>query len=564
MASGASRKSSTAMIGGGTLLLHAGFFCGLAIWLWSRDHYQFFPLVLGASAALAWYRLRDANWDHTPCLTLRVAGLGTAAFILFVVAALFHSNWLGALSGILSLWALIWFFGGFDIADKLRGPVFLLLLVIPLPLNFDLKLVIWLQKVATAAASSLLDMLQVWHNTSGVAITTVQRSFMVEEACSGIHSLFSCLCAVIFVCVIRKSGFLRIVINVVQTAGWVIAASAVRVFLVIYAFSEWDLPLDKGWPHEALGFATYAFALVMSLSTDRLFLFLVPTSHIPFVDAGTTYNASGNVVLQLLTFLGGSTKRINRFLNQGRLAEKLSISIVACVLVLLFAPFALVDYARLLAGSNAVAAFPGPAGAPNLDGNMSQLVKDEAVPHKVGQWQLVKTDRINRTPDDPQGTNSTIFTFAGEGLTATFSVDGYYPEWHDLAYCYTALDWKLKSQQNFKDASTGHDATLLSLYTEDGQYSVSYFSCFDSRLQSVKPGAATIGVIPTFSMLMDRLPWSSSPSDPAEAKIVPPIFQFQLMCSSSHELLEHERENLQQLFSALSQHALQSFTKATP
>ena len=70
---------------------------------------------------------------------------------------------------------------------------------------------------------------------------------MVEEACSGIHSLFSCLCAVIFVCVIRKSGFLRIVINAVQTTGWVIAANAVRVFLVIYAFSEWDLPLDKGF-----------------------------------------------------------------------------------------------------------------------------------------------------------------------------------------------------------------------------------------------------------------------------------------------------------------------------
>ena len=563
MDAGASRKRSTAIISGGTLLLHAGFFCGLAVWLWSRDHYQFFPLVLCGSAALAWYRLQDAKWNHTPCLTLRVAGLGTAACMLFAAAALIQSNWLGSLAGILSLWALIWFYGGFDIADRLRGPVFLLLLTIPIPLNFDLKLVIWLQKVATAAASSLLDMLQVWHNTSGVAITTVQRSFMVEEACSGIHSLFSCLCAVIFVCVLRRSGFLRIVINAIQTAGWVIAANAIRVFLVIYAFSKWDLPLDKGWPHEALGVATYALALVLSLSTDRLFLFFVPTSHIPFVDAGATYSASGNVVSQLLTFIGTSRKRLNRFLNQGRLAERLSISIVASVLVLLFAPFAFVDYSRLLASSKAVAGESGIAGAPNLDGNLSEVVPDNAVPHKVEQWQLVNTDRVNRTPDDPQGTNSTVFTFAGEGLTVRFSVDGYYSEWHDLAYCYTALDWKLKSQQNYKDASAGNHATQLSLYTDDGQYSVSYFSCFDSQLQSVKPGAATIGVIPTFSVLMERLPWSS-PSRPEKATIVPPIFQLQLMCSSSHELLDYERENLQRLFSVLSQHALQSFTKASP
>ena len=164
---------------------------------------------------------------------------------------------------------------------------------------------------------------------------------------------------------------------------------------------------------------------------------------------------------------------------------------------------------------------------------------------------------------DAQGTNSTVFTFAGEGLTATFSVDGYYPEWHDLAYCYTALDWKLKSQQNYKDASTENHATQLSLYTDDGQYSVSYFSCFDSQMQSVKPGEATIGVIPTFSVLMERMPWST-PVDLEKAKIVPPIFQLQLMCSSSHELLDYERENLQRLFSVLSQHALQSFTKASP
>jgi len=563
MASVASHNRSTAIIVCGTVLLHAGFFCGLAVWLWSREHYQFFPLVLCASATLAWYRLQDVKWNHTPSLTLRVAGLGTAAFMMFAVGALFHSNWLGSLAGILSLWALVWFYGGFEIADRLRGPVFLLLLTIPIPLNFDLRLVIWLQKIATAAASSLLDLLHVWHTTSGVAITTVQRSFMVEEACSGIHSLFSCLCAVIFVCVFRKSGLLRIFINAIQAAGWVIAANAIRVFLVIYAFSTWELTLDKGWPHEALGVATYALALVMSLSTDRLFLFLVPASHIPFVDIGATYNASGNVVSQFLSLIGGSMKRINRFLNQRRLAERLSIWVVAGVLVLLFAPFAVIDYARILASARSVSTATNISEAPNFVGNMSEIVTDNAVPHKVEQWLLSGTDRVNRTPEDPQGTNSTVFTFAGKGLTASFSVDGYYSEWHDLAYCYTALDWKLKSQQNFKDASTGHDATMLSLYTDEGQYIVAYFSCFDSRMQSVKPGAATLGVIPTVSVLMERLPWSGS-SDPGTLKIVPPVFQLQLMCNSPYELLGHERENLQQLFSVLSQHALQSFTKASP
>lgn len=563
MASSLSRKRTTAMICGGAFLLFAGFFCGLSIWLWSRDHYQFFPLVLCASAGLAWYRLQDAKWDHTPCLTFRILAFAIAAFPLFAAAALFQSNWLGALAGILSLWTLIWFYGGSTIADRLRGPVFLLLLAIPIPLNFDLKLIIRLQKIATAAASSLLDMLHIWHTTSGVAITTEKRSFMVEEACSGIHSLFSCLCAVIFVCVLRRSGFLRIVINAIQTAGWVIAANAVRVFLVIYAFSEWNLPLDKGWPHDALGVVTYALALGLSLSTDRLILFFVPKSQTPFVDAGATYDSSRNVVSQFVTFLGASTKTVNRFLNHGRFPEQLSIRILAGVLVLLFAPLAFLNYARVIAGSRAVAAAPNAEIAPKVVGNTSGAVTDTVVPNQVDRWQLVNTERINRTADDPQGTNSTVFTFTGEGLTATFSVDGYYSEWHDLAYCYTALDWKLKSQQNFKDESSGNHITQLSLYTDDGQYSVSYFSCFDSRKQSVKPGEATIGVIPTFSVLMDRLPWNS-PVDPEQVKIVPPIFQMQLMCSSSHDLLDYERENLRKLFGVLCQHVLESFAKVSP
>lgn len=563
MASSVFRKRSTAIICGEAMLLHAGFFCGLAIWLWSRDHYQYFPLVLCASAGLAWYRLQDAKWDHTPCLTFRVLAFGIAAFPLFAAAALFQSNWLGSLEGILLLWTLIWFYGGSTIADQLRGPVFLLLLAIPIPLNFDLKLIIRLQQIATAAASSLLDMLHVWHSTSGVAITTIQKSFMVEEACSGIHSLFSCLCAVIFVCVFRRSGFIRILINAIQTAGWVIAANAFRVFLVVYTFSKWELPLDKGWPHEALGVLTYALALGLSLSTDRLFLFLIPISQTGSMKPATVYNATERVITQWLTLVGSSTKRINRFLNAGRLKEQPSRWILAGILVLLFAPLASLNYARAITNLRAVATAPNSAGTPSFIGNMSKIVTDNAVPLKVDQWKLVDTARINRTPDDPQGTNSTVFTFAGEGLTATFSVDGYYSEWHDLAYCYTGLGWKLKSQQNFKDASSGNHITQLSLYTDDGQYSVSYFSCFDSRKQSVKPGEATIGVIPTISVLMDRLPWSSQ-ADSEEVKIVPPIFQLQLMCSSSHDLLDYERENLRKLFSILSQHVLESFAKVSP
>jgi hypothetical protein len=61
--------------------------------------------------------------------------LGSVSILLFAGAAILHSNLLGSLTILSSLWTLVWFFGGQRVADLLRGPVFLLLLIVPLPWN---------------------------------------------------------------------------------------------------------------------------------------------------------------------------------------------------------------------------------------------------------------------------------------------------------------------------------------------------------------------------------------------------------------------------------------------
>lgn len=188
---------TTALVAGLVLLLHAAFLLQTAARLWERDHYRFFPVILCAVGLLVWFRIDGFKWNHTPQLSLRVIILGIVSLGLFTAATVLHSSFLGSVTALCSLWTCIWFLGGVELADRLRGPVFMLVLLIPLPLGKDLSLVVSLQKFASAAASSLLDVVDVRHLTSGVAITTVDKNYMVNEACSGIHSLFSCVSLVI-------------------------------------------------------------------------------------------------------------------------------------------------------------------------------------------------------------------------------------------------------------------------------------------------------------------------------------------------------------------------------
>jgi exosortase len=549
-----------------TFLLHAVFLGGLGFWLWSREHYQFFPLVLIGSLALGWYRLNNqlspVEWGNSAKLSLRVLGLGVLASLCFAVAAIFGSNWFGAIAAICSGWALIWLYGGTTLANQLRGPVFLLLLGIPLPLNFDLKLIIRLQKIASLQASRLLDLYHVRHNISGVAISTGDRSFMVEEACSGIHSLFSCLCVIVFISVVQRYGLIRILINVAQSVVWVVAANVVRVFLVVYAHVVWAVALDSGWRHEVLGMLTYAMALLMSISTDRLMQFIVPHGGSTVAKKDSNYEISKNPLAQLLAFVEESRVRMNKFLDRPRLSEAVSLKLIAGVLVLLFLPLSAVSYGRVVSRWFAAPAVATNDAPESLGDIGSLLTKVGAMPSGIDGWTLVRTERVDRSPDDPLGMSSLIHTYQGHGLEVSFSVDGYYSGWHDLAYCYTALDWKLKDQANSRDEFTKYFSTRLNLWADDGQYLLNYFSCFDSQLVPVRPGDQSIGTIRTFENLLERVGLKPAPAE-KDPPITLPVFQLHLMCVSPQELLDHEKDSLRVLFDRLSQHTLESLRGAS-
>jgi exosortase len=520
-------------------LLHATFLIAAARWLWTRDHYQYLPLVAAACGFLAWVRLQGCEWPKSPSLSIRSTAFSVLALLIFALAVMGNSHWLGSIAALCMLWAGICFFGGPQIADRLRGPMLILLLATPLPLNLDLQLIIELQKIATAGASGLLDRYGVQHIVSGVAIQTVQKHFMVEEACSGIHSLFSCLMAMTFWAVVYRYSLLRLSLTLAHTVCWILLANAFRVFIVVYGFARWNLVLDTGFAHELLGVVTYLLALLLSLSMDQFLRFVFPISEVGFLQLIAKGENPAKNTVQVASRLSQVWTAFTRFLDKARLTSRPALIVGVGLLLLAYLPLSVVAHARLFRSASG-------GSAQNFTSEVSQLITGEALPENVGTWQVIDVRTVSRSPDDILGTNSVIWKLEGNGMQVEFSVDGFYPDWHDLAYCYTATDWRLEHADNLP-VTPGGQMTELNLYKSSGLFAISYFMCFDSKLNPVEPKAASGS---TVRMLLNRLR-SAEFFAATESPFEPPVFQMQLMTSSPRELLDYEKSDLRELFENL-------------
>jgi exosortase len=513
------------------VLIHFHFLWQWGHWMWGREHYQFFPMILAGFGWLAWQTTAEIRWPSIPACSMRAWVYLVASASAYALAAFTGSHWIGLISCLMSLWTVTWFLGGVFAADLLRGPMLFLALLIPLPINLDLQLIVSLQKFATWFASGGLDLAGIRHTVSGVAIRTALKAYMVEEACSGIHSLFSAVSAMIFFGVYCRYGVPRLVLTLVQTLFWVVAANAFRVFLIVYADSRFQIQLDTGWRHDMLGFAIYGLVLVSALSFDQLLRFLFPMSRGAVISAREELD---EVILKPFRMF------VDEVIDRPRLKGRQAVILPIAAALLVYLPSVGVAVVRQWKSSSV------PTGQSiEAVGAVTQF-KEDSLSTSAGAFTKAGFESISRDPSDPFGMSSSIWQFAGHGLSASVSVDGMYSEFHDLAYCYTGSGWKLEAAENgfLMQNGLAIPHTRMKLYKNSGEQAVVYFSCFDSMRKPVDPPDVSGSILRT---LKNRLVSGGLLGTP-KAPIVPPVFQVQLMVASGKELLPHELSVLEQLF----------------
>ena len=383
-------------------------------------HYGFVALLPVAAGVLAWEPLRSLG-SLKPGDRTGLAAWLVPAVLGLLVAVILESPWFAAVAFLFALMGAAHAVGGSRLTAALLPAWIVLWMGIRLPLTADQALAQSLQRIAADRASLVLNTMDILHLRDGNVVETPQKRYMVEEACSGVQSLFAITACTVFFALWMRESWWRTLLLLAAAWWWVWIANVARVILVTYLNSQYGWTVDEGGLHDALGIALFVVTLGLIVSTEHLILFFLPRQidpdrpgHVPSTAAGS--RNFGRTVWPAL--------------GRTRLASVLTAAAFLGLAVLQWLPYLRVPQAS--------------ATPANLD---ALLVADFAPP-QIGGWQRIDAGYAStqRRDDSQWGARSQSWRYRSGSQTLTVSVDYPFRGWHELTECYEADGWLRRSR----------------------------------------------------------------------------------------------------------------------
>ncbi|MBI1371207.1 MAG: exosortase U [Phycisphaera sp.] len=413
---------------GMVLLAHAPLIALYLMGLWRSPYYQFFPLsILGA------FLLARRAWARTAIVqpgspVWNVVGYA-AAMTLLLTGALMHSPWLGMAALLIALATAAHHLGGRALLIAMLPAWLMLATFLRLPLSLDEPVTLHLQQASSVLASRTLDAMGVIHGLEGITIELPNRSVTVEEACSGINSLFSLLAVALFFVLWTRRPWWHAVAVMALTPVVVIMANVVRI-TVSTVYPSFASAEDHAVRHAMLGLACFALAMILTWSTDRL-----------------------------VCYFGAWTTDIYATSRHGRREARIAHTwpIGGRAATAWTAAFALLAVVQLAAISLTHASAPSTRNAPVLP-----TLGEDALPETVGPWRRVKFKTVDRAPDSAFGQHSQQWVYQSDLMQATVSFDYPFDRWHDVINCYRLEGWTQGGRTfDTSDGATGASASMI-------------------------------------------------------------------------------------------------------
>jgi exosortase len=488
--------------------------------LWLRPHYQFFPLVVLGAGVLAWQR-------HAGCAPLRpgnrfvTGSLLGLAWLLLAAAELLYSSWLAAVSILVLAAGLLWAFGGARLFRHLLPAWLLLWLAVPPPLELDRDLILALQGWTARASSAVLDLLGVFHVMAGNVVEVDGRKLLVEEACSGVNSLFSVLACTMFLMFLMRRPVWHCVVLLAAAIGWVLAANVARVVGVVLLETRGGIDVTSGWRHDVFGLALFAIAVGLLWSTDQLLLFLATPSTTPAPTPATAPDVDSVPA-------SGPPRGV----------------LLAAVAAFL----------ALGAGHVVYYGFAGEevaSGGPPLE--RFDRFSEDGLPARVAGWHRADFRADSRRAGSAFGDWSRSWNYYKGSNTALFSLDYPFPSWHDLTRCYTGQGWHVEDQEIVAAGDRTPGIVVVWLSKPAYRSGFLLFCQVDRDGQSLQPrkGGAFMSLYRHGSMARswnERLfgAAASAACDPPG-----PVYQMQMLVESPSPLSEADMADVRELFTGL-------------
>ncbi len=450
------------IVGGAALIALSPSLYELFSLKWAAaPHYSFTPLFLIAVGFILFRRWQDEGRAR-PEISVATIVRWIPPALLLAAAIWLRRPWLSSISFVLALRAFVFTLGGVDFYKTVRLECWALWLCVPLPFNLDVALITSMQQFASRQASAILDLFGYRHLLTGVMLTFPDRAFEVEEACSGVHSLFASIAGVAVYCVLKRRSLSRSLTLLAFSVFWVVALNIARIVLVVVGEISWKLPLGEGLVHDFAGYIIFALVVLAVISTDRLLIFVLPERQVFSESKSSSY----------VPRIPGSAKRVAAKPFTGA-------AVGICAVLLIF------GFVR-----------PSATKAPLRLADADLALNADSLPNELRGWVKTNFEVINREPGDILGERSYSWTFEKNGLQSTVAVDGPFGAWHDLGYCYVGSGWKLTSAKDRELRPVTGDsfvATELRMENTDGQSGHVVFAAFGQDGRQVSPPAVRVG-----------------------------------------------------------------------
>lgn len=501
----------------------------------SLPQYEYILALPIFAAVLIYSRARDLG-ILAPGAWVTSAALFVVSAGMLLVSGVFDSPWLGAISSLAAWIAGVYALGGGRLTWATVPAWLVLWLMIRLPFASDLWLVQSLQTLAAQKASTILHLIGQPHLLDGNVVETPLKRYAVEEACSGVQSLFAITACTVFFVLWSRMSWWRSLLILGIAWWWVWAANVARIVIVTYFNSNFDWPIDKGWMHDALGIALFAATLGLVVSSGHLLWFILPYGIFGGRDGTDQPAVQPHIADEL------HPTRLPAF-NKTFFASIFLVLLYSVALVLLWGPQLRV---------------PKPSASPG----QLNLLEESFAPQEVAGWRLVPgSHRLEERDLDSQwGARSQNWTYEKNGRRLIVSLDYPFLGWHELGVCYHFGGWTFDSRDVVEfskiapGAKNGGDFDRV-VETKmrrklDHDYGFLIYQCFNNRREPMPIPESNV-----FVMLKNRLSdyrkrVATLGATGGERHDQAETYQLQVFIQDKNPLLPQDYADMRQLFAS--------------
>lgn len=483
--------------------------------LWSRPHLQFFPM---AWIAFGYFFVQRFSGLSTTTSRWRQFASGSILVLALVAAGeavLISSPWLSYVAGVLVVISWLLLRAGNMSWQSAIAITSLLWITVPLPAGYDKKMIQYLQAQSSFAASSVLDVVKIAHLREGNILQLLEKRLFVDEACSGVDSLYALMAISLTLVLFMRQRLLVAICALSMVIVWASCGNILRLVLIVFGLHWVGIDLSSGTPHTILGLSVFCIAFACDFAFIRFLGVLAEriVSDREKQSESTPIN-------------GGSRTRKIRTNSLSKLVVAISMACVVCFV-------ALGAYSTKVLRGGTIFRFPE-----FTDSSLQKLKDSLVMPEQLGSWRLAKTELVERSVDSVMGQFSHVWYYDAAGQLGTISVDFPFRGFHLLDICYEGAGWKQGDKPSSEDIALGPSSIqnpepaqvhFLNLSKDTGEYAFVAFTQFQLDGSPVRSKSAGRG--------FERF---------EQTFLEPVTYQLQSIIMSKKPITEEQKEEIQQ------------------